>query len=49
MAALRVTGYADQPAYGGKAALSRLPPDVWHTADNAGKKTPAHPPCSFIN
>ncbi len=24
--------------------LSRLPPDVWHAADNTGKKTPAHPP-----
>ena len=23
--------------------LSRLPPDVWHAADNTGKKTPAHP------
>ena len=24
--------------------LSRLPPDVWHAADNTGKKTPAHLP-----
>jgi hypothetical protein len=31
-------------ALGGKAALSRLPPNVSHAADNAGKKPPVHPP-----
>jgi hypothetical protein len=28
----------------GRAASSRLPPEIRHSVDNAGEKMPAHPP-----